>query len=467
MALVVVATLLLLGLTVAITRPQRGLVLAVFLLPWMGLYVDVGLRITAYLCLFVPLTAVAGVHMIHGRRGRRLANSLGLLWLVLAYGVVWSLVQLPFLPEMDVRGGSLRGPVIRALLQIVMFLVTVAPVFVVPLFAERFGGLEKLVKAYVLSCVALAVVGWVQLAVWFATGHDPFPLGLTDQVLGGLASSRSGQFVFDGGVIYRMSSFGGEPKYLGVGLLVAILLLQAKGVRLSRYEVALWAFLFVSMIATFSTTALILWVVTTLAMVFVESGAWILSNRFRRWGISTRFASALVLLLILSVPFLFEWRLAALVEFQTVDRVSREQFAFLEDFNWAVVRFLQSEPVLALAGVGFGNAHLYAEEFLPGYAVEYAASTPFTAKSGLLRWISEIGTLSFGAFLVWFAIQLRHGLSRARSMGAARLAVSAQRLSIPLLIVWAASGSATGQFFMMCGGLVWLDEFGRGRADHR
>lgn len=84
----------------------------------------------------------------------------------------------------------------------------------------------------------------------------------------------------------------------------------------------------------------------------------------------------------------------------------------VEDFDRAVLGFLQEEPGYLLTGVGLGNAHLYANEYLPTFAIPYAADTAFVAKSGYLRLISEVGLVGLALFLLWVGSQMRI-LSRA------------------------------------------------------
>ncbi|MBC7520897.1 MAG: hypothetical protein H7268_07370, partial [Sandarakinorhabdus sp.] len=64
--------------------------------------------------------------------------------------------------------------------------------------------------------------------------------------------------------------------------------------------------------------------------------------------------------------------------------------------------FLQASPGAAAAGVGLGNAHLYATPYLdPLYAL-YAEGNVFVAKTQYLRFISEIGIIGLSLFLGWY-----------------------------------------------------------------
>jgi hypothetical protein len=460
MALWIVLGLLAFAAFLAIRAPFRALVAAVFFAPWAGFDVDVGLRVTAYLIFLAPLVGVFLVSATQGRRAREALASLGLFWLVVVYAVLWSLLQIPFLPEAVVAGGALRSPELRAVVQIVMFFIMIAPLFLVPWLVLNLDQVRYLVGTYLVSVVVLASLGWVQLVMWAATGSDPMPVGFVDNLLGGAAGQRSGQFVFGGDLVYRMSSFGGEPKGLGVGLAVGLLLLQA-GVRPRwRFANALWPFLFVSMLATFSTMAILAWFGASLVQLAFR-GRGNQAGRESVFSLNRRFLY-LGLTLSVLVPGTFiafpESRFVQLIEHRTIDRVIGESNipgyspGFLEDFNEAVIGFLRASPAYSLTGVGLGNAHLYADPFLPDYAVRYAGGTTFVAKSFLLRWISEIGVISLAVFLIWWARMV----GRTTRMTAYRpdtiaLGGIVQRAGWSLLAFWLVSGYVTSQFFLLTG----------------
>ncbi len=460
MALGIVLGLLAFSAFLAIRAPFRALVAAVFFAPWAGFDVDVGLRVTAYLIFLAPLVGVFLLSVIKGRHAREALGSLGLLWLVIVYAVLWSLAQIPFLPEAAVAGGALRSPELRAVVQIVMFFIMIAPVFLVPWLVRNLDQVRYLVGTYLVSVVILASLGWVQLVIWVATGSDPIPIGFVDNLLGGAAGQRSGQFMFGGDVIFRMSAFGGEPRDLGAGLVVGLLFIQA-GVRPRwRFASLVWPFLFVSMLATFSTMALITWFGASLVqLVFRER-----NNRSLREGIvafnKRSLYIGIVLLVLIPGTFIAfpESRIVQVIELRTIERViggssaSGGGPAYLEDFNAAVIGFLRASPAYALTGVGLGNAHLYADPFLPDYAVFYAGGTSFVAKSAGLRWISEIGVIGLSAFLIWWASVIRRTARiTAYRSDTVDLGGIIQRAGWSLLAFWLVSGYVTSQFFLLTG----------------
>jgi len=72
----------------------------------------------------------------------------------------------------------------------------------------------------------------------------------------------------------------------------------------------------------------------------------------------------------------------------------------MEDWNEAVMGFISDHPKYLLTGVGLGNIHLYAQKYIPDYALHYMADNVFVAKSGFLRILSETGIIGFLLFLI-------------------------------------------------------------------
>jgi uncharacterized membrane protein YidH (DUF202 family) len=77
----------------------------------------------------------------------------------------------------------------------------------------------------------------------------------------------------------------------------------------------------------------------------------------------------------------------------------------MEDWNEVVLAWLRAHPTYGVLGVGLGNVHLYAAEYIPP-AYSYMYDNVFVAKSGLLRLISEIGIvgLVFALWMYWAPI---------------------------------------------------------------
>ena len=436
----------------ALRKPRAALFAAVFFIPWAGLDVDAGLRVTAYLVLITPLFVVSTLRGVL-RRSKARKVGLGVFWLVIAYAVVWSLVQVPFLPESAVAGGALRQPAVRSMVQIIMFFITISPVWIVPMLLSNDSHLVQVSRIYIISIVLLASIGWLQLGIWVATGSDPLPVGFFDELLGGQATQRSGVFEYLGGRVYRMSSFGGEPRDLGIGLAVALLLLQAGVKSKGRYAVLLWPYLFVSMLATFSTMAILGWLGATFLQFFVTPNCTFkmpkVGRRVRNLARWTGWLAPILLVVFLSGKGVIVYEL---IESRTTGRITESEHVVLEDFNIAILQFLVHQPLWAITGTGLGNAHIYADPFLPAYATGYASGTSFVAKSGLLRWVSELGAVTFFVFLGWVGSRISHSVRLAHCFAQySAMAAVMGKFAFPLIALWLVSSYITMQFYMMIG----------------
>lgn len=458
-ALLVIATLL------AFKRPFRALTVVFFLAPWQGLDVDVGLRVTGYLIFIAPLFAATVLFSIARSGAQTAFASIGYLWWILLYAIFWSLLQIPFFPDSLAAGGAPRSPEARALIQIPMFFLTISPLFIVPWLVQTPDKLQKLLRTYLKSVILLSSLGWIQIIVWAVTGSDPLPIGSVNGLITGEISERSGIFYFGDDLVYRMSSLGGEPKGLGAGLVVGLLLVQAGYNLSSRWRAFVWPFLFLSMAATFSTMALMAWfAASAVQLFFLKKKAAGLSSSHRR--LAKRYIGLFGVLLVL-IPGIFfafsESRFVQILELRTTERIFAEPAGpgsspgYLEDFNEAVFNFLVDSPLIALVGVGIGNAHLYADPFLPDYAVRYAGGTTFVAKSAMLRWISELGLLTMIIFLVWWLGLLRRVVRSFEIFPNQRFSAEFLKpFAISLLAFWLVSGYITPQFFLFTGMLLAL-----------
>lgn len=462
LALVFVIAAFVLSTFVAFNKPRTALLAAVFAIPWSGVSVDVGLGVSAYLLLITPLFAFCILRAAVRPRSLRM-TGMGTFWWVTAYAIVITIIQVPFLPEATVAGGGLRQPAVRSLAQIVMFLITLSPVWIVPSLVRSRADLAQIGRMYLLSATLLAGIGWLQLAIWVTTGSDPFPVGYVDELLGGQGTQRSGIFEYMGGQIYRMSSFGGEPKGLSAGLGVALLLLQAGVKPRGKYAALLWPFLFVSLIATFSTMGILCWLGATVFQFFVSPHSTIKAPETgRRFRGPMRWVCWLVPIILALAISGKGGAILEVVKMRTTERVVQREKGVLEEFNIAVLDFLVDQPFWAVSGTGLGNAHLHADSYLPDFALHYGKGTTFVAKSAALRWISEIGIISLLVFLFWALTNAIRTVKLAHCYTSlSEVAAIAGRFFLPLLAFWTVSGYVTAQLYVVIGFFLSLGVLAR------
>lgn len=446
-------------------RPRAVAYLVIFLAPWQGLSVDIGLSVSAFL---VVLTACCVAMLLQEAVYRNVISNIpvtrSFIFFVMC-AVLWSLVQIPFLPDAEVVGGILRSPVYRALAQIFMFLLTISPVLVVPSVFSRENDLVVAGKVYIWSVVILAALGWLQLCIWSITDWNPMPIGLIDSLLKGVEpGQRAGVVNFAGLTIYRMSSFGGDPKTLGQSVVFAVILIQAMYLNnkkaISHKTKWAWALLSLSAIATMSGSAFYLWVIGTIALIVfgLFRAAQLPSQRPSKM---ISYFMMLFLLTLFVLPLITripgdtarnDSSLVTLFHQRTLER------GIIEDFDLTILEYLKDNPKRTLLGVGLGNAHLYSDSYINPRFLYYMAGTAFVAKSGYLRMISELGIFGLCLFIWWVWSQTKSldRLTSLRLLNQQGLDVFriTSIFSLVALILFLARGYITMQFYLTLGACV-------------
>ena len=457
LAFVVIFGFASLALWVALMKPKISLYMVIFLAPWQGLDIDIGLRLTAYQIFLAAVVIATFIRIANNKIKKSVLPGESALYFFILYGIVLSLIQMISLPIPDeqITGGLLRSPEFRAVIQIFMFLFTISPVFLVPWILRRPEELLNAGRVYLWSAIILAILGWFQLLVWYGTGVNPIPIGLVNDILSGAESVRQGSYVFMDLSIYRMNSFGGEPKGLGSALVIAVLIIQivlttmkTVGVRKLIY---LWVFMALSTIATLSTTAFILWVIGTLAH--------LVAQKFLRLARGNLKVSVGWIIGVLLVVMFFLGLGAQMIGIpitdmildRTVNRVSESRLGIFEDFDSAILNYLIDYPVSAITGVGFGNIHLYADSYLDPLSAVYAGGGVFVAKAQYLRMISEVGIIGVVLFLFWYS-QLIFLTNRRlnKVMGSVDLKILIP-IGSTILLTYMAAGYVAAQFYLMSG----------------
>lgn len=403
---------------------RAALLVSVFLLPWSGLDVDVGLRVTMYQVALAAVVIVSFLRLTQpGARPPPIAAG-GLFAALLLYATIWSLLQLGFIPQVKVGDSALRGPTARAIIQIMLFVFAVSPVFLAPFIITRQDDILRMGRLYLASMTVLAVIGWLQLAVWYTTGSNPIPIEAFNAALGGSNSAAiSGAFGFEALNIYRMNSLAGEPRELASGVTIALVMIQAQALATPRIAAGrlafLWIFLFLTLLATFSTSGLALWLAASLILV---PACWLFGvpiARSPRQLLGAGLAVALPFALAIAALEISGFAILSLLAERTIERLGSD--GAIEDFDLAILAYLAADPAASVTGVGLGNAHLYATPYLDPLFAVYAEGNVFNAKSYYLRLISEIGLIGLLLFLAWYgwlAVKTRLALPAEPPLGA-------------------------------------------------
>jgi hypothetical protein len=438
---IIYGSAILAALLFALRRGAAGLLVAtVFLIPWFGLQTDIGVTINAdRLVAVVLLVALV----------RRFGPS---AWSVftpfLLYAVADTVAQSLSLPANVVDYAPTKGQW-RWLFQLPMWAVLIVPGAAVARF-RSWELIRRALVALVASGVILSMMGLFQVAFYYATGVDLFPIGLLSGT-----ETRSGIFETDsfmGGSVFRASAVAGEPKHLAYTAVTCLLVLATDlvfggvlGLKRKTTFAALGV-LFAGLLMTFSTQG---FVILSLGAVVLLIGALLLR------GVSPRAVAMLaavlaVLLAVTRIPGLYE-----IVYERTVTRIGAT--GGLEDWNEAVWEWLKVNPVAWPFGVGLGNVHLHAAEYVPYDYLSYMRGSVFVAKAGILRIVSELGIVGMILFLATLVVPLRRLWARARrgSNVAAFMAVCGAAVTCQFL----ATADGPNYAFLLIGAVVGTERF--------
>lgn len=379
-------------------KPVWAFYAAIALAPWQELMVDVGLRVSLY-----TLSLLGVFSAVFCSRGSLLGRDiLNRKWVFIYAFVGWAtldtLAHLQFSSEVIVNGGLLRSPTIRPFVQIISMLVMLAPVICAPVMFRLKIQLVSAVNIFLVSVTVLILLGWYQLLNIKYLNYDPLPMGFINAWFGGPGVVRSGLDSGPGNsFIYRMSSLGGEPRYLAQSAAAALLLIQVfflgNNIKYKGLYIILYINLIAGLFATMSISGIYLWATGFLALliiyVFSSKGDFLsILNNGRYMHFLSFFVAALIFLSLIGN---FEWG-------YLVSRIMRR--GVIADFDRVVFDFLVAEPKYVLFGVGLGNVHLHADPYLQPYFRDFAGATSFVADSGWLRLISELGIIGLFMFLM-------------------------------------------------------------------
>lgn len=456
MALIVLPGLFLAMLVLAITNARAALLVGLFLASWTGVDVDIGLRVTAYQLVMAPLVIVMALRLAHPGLPARPVAVGGLFIAFLLYAVGNSAFQIAGLPDLTINNSVLRGPQARAIIQIVLFIFALAPIVLVPVLFKSADDVLRLGRIWLWSMVALALIGWAQIAVWYGTGNNPLPIGRINQLLGGSTDySRQGMFSFEGFGIYRMNSLANEPRNLGQVMAVAMVMLQAIALTVRQVNaprlIGLWLFFMVTAVATYSTSGVAVWLIGTVVLV---PGLWLAGVPLQRSP-----ASLLGALGAIAVPIVAGLVLAASIGVPIFDLIAERTFERLEesggveDFDLAISAWLAANPARLWFGGGLGNAHLFATPYLDAEFAAYAEGQVFSAKTMALRLTSELGLIGLALFMAF-------SLSRIAAARGPRTLAPPVPAAAPLALAMLAMLAATSQIYteitFMLGALALL-----------
>ena len=397
MAKMIIVPALLLFLTYLVIRKKLDLFgVVLFLVPFQLLKVDVGVTIYAYQAAILLITVKNIIVSIHRTHINLISMRNKVFVLFIAYAVFMTLLMVLLNDTYVSEGGFFRREG-RFLAQIALLFLSVA---IIPLafnYVKCLDDLQRYVKVFIMGLVFLMALGWLQWLIYKYSGVDIFPLMELRE------RSVSGLYNLNGEMLFRMSSLGGEPKTFSVSLIFGFFIIYVFNSfelkiyaldRLLKYAFALTAFV------TLSTSGIVMFAILFMVtMLLLASNGKSIKPSIKQLSLSTFIVIALA-----SVVYVKYDLIAMLFQERVLERNLTS-----EDFDLVVQIFLLHNPSYLLFGTGLGNIHNFASTYIPAEFSSYMTGTTiFTAKSGYLKIVSELGLFGLSLFFLYNYVILKN-----------------------------------------------------------
>ena len=272
-------------------------------------------------------------------------------------------------------------------------LISFLNLILIPIVLSRnnYDVIIKSIKIYILSLFALSILGMLQFVVFYFFGENIFPIPrMTGEFQEEVFLNYMGGERVD--ALFRVTSLSMEPKNLAAYLATGVIFLVELRQSLRRpafgptLDIVSLLSMLVCLIMTYSTLGFgIIAIYLSVKIIFIKKNYFILT------------------LFIPLLPLLFTdigRHVIDIVNDRLYYRVVN--FGFMEDFDLATWDFLVDNPIFILTGMGYGNTHIMAVDYLPFFA-EWASGGRWHAKMGLLYVLSAtgvIGVLFFGTLIL-------------------------------------------------------------------
>lgn len=396
---------------IALRLPRgKDLYVPIALIPFRALEVEIGLSIQVSELLMMLLVAR---HFLCGRIRPSTLPAFSALVIFMLLAVAAAVATMEFGPDVPAfaGGGVMRNGYGRVVTTFCKAMLLFA---VVVLITSNRKTIDPflLLKAYVYSCVCLALLGLVQIAVFITQGVDIFPIAMFQAS----DAARSAIVSIHGQDYLRVCSLGGEPKGLGQALAVALCILwifaDSFAIRRSLFLLMCGTLLTVTVLTSSASAFITLLLVAGFIYVFSRKLV-----AFNEWGVKmtlTIIAAILVTTFYCFAAFTdtlstaefaqFDSYIDSLV-FKVTDRIK------LGDTDALVMESFVDCPFGLTFGRGLGLVHHYAHSFVPKRMEYYLQGQLIVPKSGIAYFVGYGGVLG-----LFFIIRLFSGMIPVRSI---------------------------------------------------
>lgn len=415
MTTIIITFIILCGIFLALTRPKWLIYTMIFFAGWHSLFIDVGLSITIYRLIVIVFLLSLPIYFALRRDVIKFPSNINFLFIFVSYAVAATLIMRFFAPESPIEEFT-RGEG-RWIFQIAILLIDITPAFLPLLFFTKIEDVKTAGKVFIISTFVLCILGWIQSLAFYLYKVALFPMP-EEGIFG---AGRVISVDMFGVTVHRMHSLGGEPKSFAVTVVLAIFLIissRAVNPKWFRFGNLLIAFFGASMLMALSTGGVFVLLVGLVLLA-------VLSLFIKDFYFKPVLKRIVVTALLLMIPFGIIIGSGTL-QYDTLKKIVVERIirSPIELFDAAALAFFFSNPQHGLFGVGLGNIHLYAWDYLKHLAIinpelaawvlPYAHEFVFIPNSGYLEIISDLGIIGLFLFFAVFLIPIRVNLKYRR-----------------------------------------------------
>lgn len=370
-------------LFVSIRRKFSLLDLFFVLLPFKTIQIDFGLMVWLF---YIPWLFIIPNHF---RLERLFIGPIKhYLFFTVFVTLYFSIFEIDNLVNNQMSFFRSNGRYITSIIK--FFIFQISPILLLPYIIKDKKDIISAVSSYIFGLKTLTIIGIFQFGIYFLSGYDFLPYGLTEN---SEALSAKEDIIFSNIGFLRISALGGEPKGLAISLVIGITILSYLKLNkvniTSRYS-NLWIFLMCFVLfTTLSTGGLVLILVPFLVILF-------------KYLFSLK--KNVIRIFFLSICFLGFFSFFNNVIFTIIDTriLSRSDVMFSEDIDESIWKFLTNNPEHIFFGTGLGNIHLYAYKYIDDINLyNLRMNEVFVSRYGYTKIISESGIIGFAFFLIF------------------------------------------------------------------
>ena len=356
-----------------------------FFVPFFGIDGDIGVRYTISLLILFLANISFFVNLILRKNNLKylLFFNISIL-LFLLYtnfsNVLLSNFVLEFYPTLN--PGFLRNEG-RYISQFLMYSLLFSIFYVTPFFVKEYSNFINVIKWFLKGIIVLAIIGIIQQIVFVITGHNIIEL----RPLGGLHGVHI--HTTFGIPLMRINSLAGEPKSLGMYMVVGIVLIRTLdnlNIKVLKYQTYLIILFFIVLIMSLSSSGFVM-----LPILFFISE--LLSLFFKRKYMGLSLNKLILTITLLFLIAIFYKPIKDIIMKRTIER------GIEEDYDMVALEGWKNNPEYWLTGCGLGNMRSLSYPHLWKFNFPYIEEQLIFAKSGYLRILTETGIIGFLFFL--------------------------------------------------------------------